>query len=152
MITVQIDGRSITRITAVIAATLGVGAAAFFGGQTTRMNDTAVASVKHDAVEEALDKADRTHAAEMAMLRRDAKQEKQHAVRKVRRETRRNERKRATNLAERARNEGYSSGNGAGYASGSAAGHEAGKEDGIATASDELDCSDDVDVTWLPPC
>ena len=71
---INIDGRSVTRVLAVAAATIGVGAAAFFGGQTTRMDDTAIAGVKHRAVESAVDKIERTHAAELAIFRREAKE------------------------------------------------------------------------------
>ena len=39
---------------------------------------------------------------------------------------------------------GYSEGNSSGYSSGVSA--------GIAEGSDELTCSDDLDVTWLPAC
>jgi cell division protein FtsB len=39
---------------------------------------------------------------------------------------------------------GYSAGNSSGYSSGVSA--------GIVEGSDELTCSDDVDVTWLPAC
>jgi len=37
---------------------------------------------------------------------------------------------------------------GAGYASG----HDDGEDAGLLMGSDRLDCSDDVDVYWSPPC
>jgi hypothetical protein len=43
---------------------------------------------------------------------------------------------------------GYSSGNSAGYSSG----HSAGVQDGLVQGSDQLTCSDDLDVYWLPAC
>ena len=50
---------------------------------------------------------------------------------------------------------GYSSGNSAGYSAGTSAGYTSGRSDGIDegidTASDELTCSDDLDVP-LPFC
>jgi flagellar biosynthesis/type III secretory pathway protein FliH len=57
-------------------------------------------------------------------------------------------RKRAEEQAEQARSEGYSSGSAAGSASGSATGYDAGLTDG----SDDLTCSDDPDLHWLPAC
>lgn len=57
---------------------------------------------------------------------------------------------------ERGRDQGYSSGSAAGYASGSADGYASGSvegfEEGLDEGSDELSCSDDPDVYWLPPC
>lgn len=54
-----------------------------------------------------------------------------------------------------ARDAGYSAGSSAGYSAGNAAGftegHETGVEDGIEQGSDELTCSDDLDVP-LPAC
>ncbi len=57
-------------------------------------------------------------------------------------------------------NSGYVSGQSAGYSSGQSAGYSSGNNDGYATgheagvydASDELTCSDDATVTWLPYC
>ena len=46
---------------------------------------------------------------------------------------------------------GYSAGNSAGYSSGHSEGVEEGVEEGIEKGSDELSCSDDLDVP-LPPC
>src|SRR5829696_6565574 len=112
---INIDGRSIVRVLAVGAATIGVGAATFFGGQATRMDDTAVASVKTQAVDEAVKEVETAHAKELAIFRREAKQEKRSAVRQARRQTRRDERYRAENLATDARNEGYATGNSAGF-------------------------------------
>jgi hypothetical protein len=40
----------------------------------------------------------------------------------------------------------------AGYSSGSSAGYSSGRDAGIVVASDELACSDDTDVIWLPAC
>jgi flagellar biosynthesis/type III secretory pathway protein FliH len=52
--------------------------------------------------------------------------------------------------------EGYSSGSAAGYSSGSSDGYEEGTadgyNDGLYDGSDELECSDDVNVSWLPYC
>jgi hypothetical protein len=43
---------------------------------------------------------------------------------------------------------GYSSGDSAGFSSG----HSAGVQDGLVQGSDQLTCSDDPDVYWLPAC
>ena len=40
----------------------------------------------------------------------------------------------------------------AGFSSGNSAGYSSGRDAGIVVASDELACSDDYDVTWLPAC
>jgi len=156
---INIDGRSIVRVLAVGAATVGVGAATFFGGQSTRMDNTAVASVKHEAVDKAVKEVETAHAAELATFRREAKQDRRDAVRQARRETRSNDRHRAEKLADQARNQGYATGNSVGYSSGNAVGKEEGKqqgkeegkEEGIEEASDELTCSDDSDAD-LPAC
>jgi hypothetical protein len=58
------------------------------------------------------------------------------------------ERRRAAQQIADARADGYSAGNSAGYSEGSAEGYDQGLFDG----SDQLDCSDDPDVTWLPAC
>jgi hypothetical protein len=138
--TINIDGRAMKRVSAIAAATLGVGAAAFFGGQATRMNDDAVASQKQVAVATAVGK-----------VRADAKLHERGAVRKAIHKTRKTERKRATRLSDQARNNGYASGNSAGYSSGQSDGYSAGESEGINKASDELYCSDDSDVA-LPAC
>ena len=132
---INIDGRSVTRVLAVAAATIGVGAAAFFGGQSMRMDDTAVASVKTEAVEKAVTAAKAEDAIVLTDKLAAAKTHEKRAVRKTRRTTRRNERRRAKRIADKAQQEGYASGNSAGYSSGNAAGHAAGKEEGYEEGS-----------------
>jgi Tfp pilus assembly protein PilX len=39
-----------------------------------------------------------------------------------------------------------------GYSAGSDAGYSSGREAGLVAGSDQLTCSDDPDVTWLPYC
>ncbi len=102
---INIDGRSIVRVLAVGAATIGVGAATFFGGQSTRIDDTAVASVKTQAVDKAVKEVETAHATELAIFPARPAGERS-AVREARRQTRRNERHRADKLATDARNEG----------------------------------------------
>ena len=122
--TININGRTILRVT---AATIGVGAAAFFGGQTTRMSDDAIASQKTIAVDTAVKQADEEHAAEVVELTADLRAEKRAAVNSAVKRTVKNERKRAEKLADTARDEGYASGNTAGYG----AGHSSGPHRGL---------------------
>lgn len=157
--TINIDGQGLIRVAAIAAATVGVGAAAFFGGQTTRMSDEARANERQDAVAAAVQKAEKQNAVEMAEMKQAAREHERKAVRKAKRSTRKLERKRAEQKAERARSEGYSAGNTAGYGAGHSAGYSdgessgrtAGYEEGIDAASDDLTCSDDPDVA-LPYC
>jgi hypothetical protein len=146
-ITINIDGRSTTRAAAVIAATIGVGAAAFFGGQTTRMSDEARAGERHGAVSAAVEKVENDNAVEIAGIKQAARDHETKAVKKAVMRTVKQERERAEKISEQARNEGYASGNSAGYG----AGHSAGVDEGIDEASDELVCSDDADAD-LPSC
>ena len=169
--TINISGRNTLRIAAAIAATIGVGAAAFFGGTNTRMSDDAVASQKTVAVKTAVEKTENENAVEKAIEIDGVKDAAAlHEKRAVKRAVRK-ERKRAERLAETARNEGYSDGSVAGYGSGHSAGYSEGEsegfdegmdtgyaegesegfEEGMDTASDDLDCSDDPDVA-LPYC
>ena len=153
--TINISGRNILRVAAAIAATIGVGAAAFFGGTSTRMSDDAVASQKTVAVKAAVDKTENENAIEKAIEIDGVKDAAAvHEKRAVKRAVKK-ERKRAQKLAETARNQGYSDGSVAGYSSGHSAGYSEGEsegfEDGMDTASDDLACSDDPDVP-LPYC
>jgi len=154
-VTINIDGQGLIRLAAITAATVGVGAAAFFGGQTTRMSDEARANERQDSVAAAVQKADKQNAVEMAEMKQAAREHERKAVRKAVRSTRKLERKRAAKKAERARSEGYSAGNSAGYGAGHPAGYSDGEssgyEEGIDDASDDLTCSDDPDVA-LPYC
>lgn len=40
----------------------------------------------------------------------------------------------------------------AGFSDGTSSGYSSGRDAGLVAGSDELACSDDVDVTWLPAC
>lgn len=158
---INIDGKTVTRIAAVSAATLGVGAAAFFGGTATRMSDDARASEKTTAVQVAVNHADVEHKIEVAAIKKaDWTREHKHvknAVKKAKAKTIKQQRKRAEKLAERARSEGYSSGNTAGYGAGHSAGYSEGDADGYVDGLDDgateyPTCSDDPDVSDLPYC
>lgn len=73
--------------------------------------------------------------------------EKRRGTRALRRAVRK-QKARARREATAARNAGYSSGAAVGYSSG----HADGEDAGLLKGSDGLDCSDDIDVYWLPPC
>jgi hypothetical protein len=57
-----------------------------------------------------------------------------------------------TTAARRETAASYASGHSAGYSSGNADGYTSGVDDGLTEGSDQLTCSDDPDVTWLPYC
>ncbi len=153
--TINISGRNILRIAAATAATIGVGAAAFFGGTSTRMSDDAVASQKTVAVKTAVQKTENEHAIEIDGVKDAAAAHERRTVKRAVKKAVKKERKRAQRLADTARNEGYSNGSAAGYGSGHSAGYSEGESDGfengIDTASDDVECSDDPDVP-LPYC
>jgi hypothetical protein len=117
-------------------------------GASTRMPDNAVVDLVGTRVDEAVttrgEQAGREQttavtAAELAQRKLDNKRW----------------RKRMNKAVKKSRQAGYESGQAAGYTSGNAAGFSSGKsagvEEGISKASDELVCSDDLDVD-LPPC
>jgi hypothetical protein len=133
-----------------------VAALGFFAGQSTRDSDGEVRVRLASAVDVAIDRTTR----EQEALRRKV-------IREVRRDQRKHDRKVMRRLrvklqrsAERRSAVSYQSGQSAGYESGSADGYESGSEDGFVSgavagasdATDEVVCSDDPDVTWLPYC
>lgn len=73
--------------------------------------------------------------------------EKRRGVRALRRAVRK-QKARARREAKEARDAGYASGSVEGYTTG----HSIGEDAGLLKGSDGLDCSDDIDVYWLPPC
>ena len=147
------SAQAVRRIAAVAAATIGVGAAAFFGGQSLRMNDDAVANAKTIAVSSAIaeTKLEADEHLENVLERSRAahKRETRKTVRDVRRRTRRAERRAADKREEEARSAGYSSGNSAGFSSGHAEGESEGYSEGLDDGAEP--CSNDLDVP-LPFC
>jgi hypothetical protein len=133
--TIHVNGR----LSAVIAATIGVGAAAFFGGQAMRMSDDARADERNNAVQTAVSKVRQDDAIKLANEMQDAKSHERDAVRKARikakRATRKTERKRADRVSTQARSEGYSSGTSAGFSAGHSAGASEGYSDGYGDGS-----------------
>lgn len=154
---INIDGRAIRRAATATAAIVGVGAATFIGGQTTRMGDDARASERIDAVHVAVDKAEHEADAELSAAKLAAKAHEKAAVKKAVKRAVKRERKHAERQADQARSEGYASGNSTGYGAGRSAGYDEGNADGEASGyEDGLDdgaepCSNDVDVD-LPYC
>jgi hypothetical protein len=139
-----------------LALALGLTFAGYSFGESTRRSDAQVSRTVEAAVEirsaqATSDQSAAVNAAVNAAVKATTK--------KVRRSQMRADRKvwmkRLEQHEDRARDAGYSSGNAAGYSSGNSAGyssgHSTGVEEGIETASDELVCSDDLDVA-LPPC
>lgn len=104
---------------------------------------------KTDAAHEReIERLEASHEAALAVAVEEAvAKEKRRGTRALRRAVRK-QKARARREAAVARNAGYSSGTVAGYTSG----HADGEDAGLLRGSDGLDCSDDFDVYWLPPC
>jgi xanthine dehydrogenase molybdopterin-binding subunit B len=124
----------------ITAATLG----GFFGGQNTRASGTEVGAKVSAAVSRTV--------AQQKLIRRKALREtraaqKRHDARVMHRLS-----VKLTKLAERKSAASYQSGQSTGYASGNADGYSSGTTDGLIEGSDDLTCSDDPDVEWLPAC
>jgi hypothetical protein len=80
---------------------------------------------------------------------------KRHDVRVLRRAVRKMKsaaRRKIDAAYKQGQSDGYSSGSAAGYSAGSDAGFSQGTEAGLIKGSDDLTCSDDPDVSWLPFC
>jgi hypothetical protein len=147
------------RIGAVAALILGVFAATSFAYTTHasgeyRKRDDTIRILRIKADKDKRD-TDLKHTREIAALnvqhadelRAAVAKQKRHDVRVLRRAARRLKVRERRAVAA-AQNAGYSSGSAAGYASG----HSTGVDEGLVQGSDSLDCSDDVDVYWLPSC
>lgn len=123
---------------------VGLLAGAYLVGQGTRKSDAQVAEEKRVAV-----------AAAISVTRHKDALRMERAVDKQKRRTRVVARRIVRKLkkaAERKAQQSYASGQSAGYSSGNAAGYSAGTQDGLVQGSDQLTCSDDPDVGWLPYC
>jgi flagellar biosynthesis/type III secretory pathway protein FliH len=150
-------------VVAAIAAIVGLGAT----NVVTALNASDANAAHRHEVESLND----DHRAAIAALRRDAASDLADAVaeqrahdRQVLRRALRKARRAADEQIAAARDQGYSSGSAAGhsqgyqegnadgYLDGNQDGYESGREDGLFDGSDELDCSDDLDVGWLPAC
>jgi flagellar biosynthesis/type III secretory pathway protein FliH len=152
--TFEITRRTIVRALVLIALVAAACAAAFFIGQNTRLTEATAADRVKANVEHTNVERDR----ELKGALSDAKAAEQKRVGKINdmwrgRITRiKKDHKRVlAKQVESARQAGID----AGYSTGSAAGYSSGKEEGVEEgidkASDELTCSDDMDVD-LPFC
>lgn len=159
-ITLPSPRRVLKTLALIVPLVLAVGAAAFFVGQGTRKSDERVASEQRTAVREAIavavpkavkiavdakgaeDKAKRLR----IMDRAEKKLKARHrtVLRRVVRKLKRSGDRKAQ-LA-------FSNGNSSGYSSGREDGVVEGVQTGIVQASDDLTCSDDPDVGFLPYC
>ena len=141
---------------ATLTLVAAAGTGGYFVGKDTRMSAAEVAQVTDRAVQvetqrqEGLRRKalDERKARDAAVLRRVVTKMKRSAAR------------RAQQAYASGQSAGYSSGQSAGYSSGKeqgetegyVAGSADGFEDGLTEGSDDLSCSDDMDVYWLPTC
>lgn len=135
-------------VAAGVALALAVVASTFLIGQGTRKSDQQVASEQRTAVGAAVAatrQADRL--TQVRITKAAVAEQRRHDLRVVRRVRRRLQRS-----AEERSRQSYASGQSAGYSSGQVAGYQSGTRDGLRRGSDDLTCSDDPDVGWLPYC
>jgi hypothetical protein len=150
--TITLNRRTVAGSALLAAVALLLAFAAYSYGESTRMSDAQVDHQVSTTVEKAV-------AARGAKAASDQTAAVTATTKSVRRTTQKADRKvwmkRLKKHEDAAHAAGYSTGSAAGYSSGNAdgysSGHESGVEDGIDTASDELTCSDDMDVA-LPMC
>lgn len=136
----------------VVALSAGLGVGGFFVGQNTRKSDADVATMTALAVSAEAQRQEEIRRKALAERKAQDRATLQRVVKKMKRAAKR----RAEQSFAAGQSAGYSSGHSAGkdegeeegYVAGSVEGYEAGLTDG----SDSLDCSDDPDVYWLPPC
>lgn len=152
--------RKVIAAALMLALLAGASVGAYFIGQNTRKSDRQVADLTSSAVARETDRqqALRREALDEQAARNKAKMRR--TVKKMRREAK----QRAERSFVSGQSAGYSSGQSVGKKQGEAEGYAAGSVDGyvdgategydsgISDASDELSCSDDMDVTWLPAC
>lgn len=129
---------------AVLVLSAGLLTAAFFVGQGTRKSDEQIRAEKQAAVAAKVLATRRTDRAEMKKAITETKRRNRTVVRRVV--------KKWKKVADRKAKESYASGSSAGYSSGQQSGYAAGTENGLTKGSDDLTCSDDPDVYWLPAC
>jgi hypothetical protein len=127
---------------------LSIATGAFFVGQGTRKTDAQVNTERQVAVRTAVTGARNEGRIALGEAVAGAvKKKAAHDRRVLRRAVRR-----LKKSGEREAARSYSNGTSVGYRSGNRDGYSSGTEDGKVQASDELVCSDDTDVYWLPSC
>ncbi len=145
-----------------LAAALSAGS--FFLGQSTRKSAAEVAALRSDAVAAETDRQQALRRDALAALEARDRAELRRVVKKMKRAAKR----RAEKSFAAGQSAGYSSGQSVGFSSGKKKGEEEGYaagsidgymdgssdgfDSGMTAGSDELTCSDDPDVSWLPPC
>jgi hypothetical protein len=153
-------GASKGKIAAFAAAGMLVAAVLFVSGllvgQSLRMSDAEAANQRNAAVSAAVVRTERdterTVVAEQEGIRRKAIREARTAQKKHDRTVMRQLRRKLAKSADRQAEQSFASGQSTGYSSGHAEGSEEGYETGLTDGSDDLTCSDDPDVYWLPAC
>ena len=150
--TINIDRRfaSVAAVLLVLGALLTFGAYSY--GESTRKSDTHVNRLLESGIKAAVSERSKQAEAEQA---RAVKAAVTNAVKEAKRAQRKADKKiwtkRMRKAVQEAREEGAAAGYSSGNAAGFSAGHSTGVEEGIEQGSDELSCSDDLDVP-LPPC
>ena len=145
----QMNKTRIAAIAALIVAVLAagsIGAVSYADARADERRDLIRAheqDMKDVAATASRDKAEAMAAALVAQKTRH-----ERATRRLTKRLKAKSKQEARKAYEKGRAAGYSSGSTAGFTSGSVAGYE----DGLVDASDELECSDDADVDWLPYC
>jgi flagellar biosynthesis/type III secretory pathway protein FliH len=149
MMTFEITTRTIVRASVAIALVAATCAAAFFIGQNTRLTeatatDRVKANVERTNIERDRELKGALSSAKAAEQRRVGKINDmwRGRITRIKRDHKRVLAKQVESARQAGIDAGYSSGSAAGYSSG----REEGVEEGIDKASDELTCSDDMDV------
>lgn len=139
-----------TAVVLVIVAAAAVGS--YFAGQSTRDSDKTVAAKVTTSVNAGVKQT----VAEQTGIRRKVIREVRADQKKHDRSVMRKLRARMQKVADRKAKASYASGQSTGFSSGHSQGeqdgYQSGTVDGLIQGSDQLSCSDDIDVTWLPAC
>ena len=142
------------RRTIVFAALAGLlligvaGTAGYFIGQSTRLSDAEVALAVDDGVDEAVSATTE----EQEGIRRKALAESRRAQQREMKDQLAKVRRKLTEKAEQQAAQSFASGQSTGYEDGRTDGEVEGFEEGLTAGSDDLTCSDDPDIYWLPAC
>jgi flagellar biosynthesis/type III secretory pathway protein FliH len=116
------------------------------------MSDAEVTLTANGAASKATAKAVLDTTEQQKVIRRKAIREARDAQKTHDRTIMRQLRRKLQKAAARQASQSYSSGQSSGYSSGHSEGTQEGFESGLTEGSDQLSCSDDPDVYWLPAC
>ena len=142
------------RRTIVLAALAGLlitalaGTGGYFYGQSTRLSDAEVALAVDDGVDDAVSATTE----EQEGIRRKALAESRRAQRREMKQQLARVRRKLAEKAEQQAAQSFASGQSTGYEDGRTDGEVQGYEEGLTEGSDDLTCSDDPDIYWLPAC